>query len=90
MSLNASTAFPLSKLPNEIPLEVFYTLSTVKDVINLAQSCSSLYRLFSGGKNRISNFGSAAGVPKKPDYEFEQKFSGKYGPSKMQPCAAII
>jgi hypothetical protein len=80
MSLNASTMFPLSKLPNEILLEVFDALPTLKDVLNFAQGCSSLYRLFTAGNNRNRIFRSVAGVPKKPIYELQQKLSGMYKP----------
>lgn len=70
----------LLQMPNEILLLIFHQMPTAWDAVNLARSCSHLYRLFSAPRNKIDILCSAANVPQKPNHSLDKAFSGKQGP----------
>jgi hypothetical protein len=74
--LSGTKAEPRSllHLPNEILLQIFHGLETIRDVCSLDQSCSRFHTLFLLHRNRILR--SAARVPLKPDYGLDEAFSG--------------
>jgi hypothetical protein len=70
------TSSKLLPLPNEILLNIFPRLWKLQDACNLAQTCSQLYRLFNGTKNKIEILRAVAKVPKKPGCDLGKAFSG--------------
>ncbi|PGH11734.1 hypothetical protein AJ80_06995 [Polytolypa hystricis UAMH7299] len=68
-------AFAFLNLPLELILQIFSRLSTVKDALNLAATCTQLQDLFQNGNTGINILRSIVDVPVHASYDLETPFS---------------
>jgi hypothetical protein len=75
---------PLLTLPCELLLKIFCMLPQTSDAVNLAVTCSHLYRLYQNGQHKLQILRSIIDLRAQHDYKIVEALSGKTSISTAQ------